>query len=172
MNHHECGRLFLAAKALFEKSHLVLLREGSFHAFTPESEFEKEVSEKLDPQYGRYIAWLLFSVGAENLAKASCVCAGIVRESPTGHYGTMGSYLRRVKGRLEGHLIRLSREANLGCDDKQKMTDGYLELIKIRNRDVHSYVFQVRQSHFGLAETHFVPAFNVLLETMQRNGHS
>ena len=171
MNHLECGKLFLAAKTLMEKSCLVLYQGSSFHACTDESAFEEYVSEKLDPQFGRYMAWLLFSVGAENLAKAACVCTGIVRESPTGHYGTMGIYLRRLKGRLEGRLIRLSRETGLTGDDKQKLTDGYLELIKIRNRDVHSYVYGVRRLHFAFAEAHFVPAFNVLLGTMQRNGH-
>ena len=171
MNHHECGNLFLAAKALMGKSRLVLYQGGSFHACTNESAFEKYVGEKLDPQYGRYMAWLLFSVGAENLAKAACVCAGVVRESPTGHYGTMGACLRRVKGRLEGHLVRLARETSLTGDDNKKLTDGYLELIKIRNRDVHSYVYGVRQLHFAFAEANFVPAFNVLVGTMQRNGH-
>ena len=171
MNHHECGKLFLAAKALMEKSRLVLYQGGSFHACTDESAFEKYVSEKLDPQYGRYMAWLLFSVGAENLAKAACVCAGVVRESPTGHYGTMGAYPRRVKGKLEGRLVRLSRKTGLTGDDNQKLTDGYLELIQVRNRDVHNYVYGVRGLHFPFVEAHFVPAFNVLLETMQRNWH-
>ena len=32
MNHHECGNLFLAAKALIEKSRLVPYQGGSFHA--------------------------------------------------------------------------------------------------------------------------------------------
>ena len=105
------------------------------------------------------------------MAKAACVCAGVVRESPTGHYGTMGACLRRVKGRLEGHLVRLARETSLTGDDNKKLTDGYLELIKIRNRDVHSYVYGVRQLHFAFAEANFVPAFNVLMGTMQRNGH-
>ena len=172
MNHHECGNLFLAAKALMEKSRLVLYQGGSFHACTDESAFEKYVGEKLDPQYGRYMAWLMFSVGAENLAKAACVCAAVVRESPTGNYGTMGAYLRRVKGRLEGHLVRLAQETCLTGDDNKKLTDGYLELIKIRNRDVHSYVYGVRQLHFAFAEANFVPAFNALVWTMQRNGHS
>ena len=30
MNHHECGNLFLAAKALMEKSRLVLYRSDVF----------------------------------------------------------------------------------------------------------------------------------------------
>ena len=171
MDHSECGKLFLAGRALMEKSCLVLYQADSFHACTDESAFEQYVSEEIDPQFGRYIAWLLFSVGAENLVKAACLCTGTIPVSPTGHYGTMGSYLRRWKGRLEGHLIRLCREMNLPSDDKQKLTNGYLELIKIRNRDVHSYVYGVRQLHFAFAEAHFVPAFNVLLGTMQRSDH-
>ena len=171
MDHRECGKLFLAARTLMEKSCLVLYQENGFHACSDQSAFEQYVNEELDPQFGRYIAWLLFSVGAENLAKAACLCTGTVAVSPTGHYGTMGSYLRREKGRLEGHLIRLTRKTNLTNEDKQKLTNGYLELIKIRNRDVHSYVYGVRRLHFGFAEAHFAPAFNVLLGTMQRNGH-
>ena len=171
MNHHVCGDLFLAAKALMEKSHLVLFKDGNFHACTNECAFEKYVGEQLDPQYGRYMAWVLFSVGAENLAKAACVCLGCVPKSPTGHYGTLGAYLRKVKGVLDGHLVGLAQKAHLTDDDRRKLTDGYLQLIKIRNRDVHSYVYGVRQLHFAFAEAHFVPAFNVLVGTMQRNGH-
>ena len=50
----------------------------------------KYVGEKLDPQYGRYMAWLLFSVGAENLAKAAaCVRASSESRPPdtTGRWG-------------------------------------------------------------------------------------
>ena len=172
MNHDVCGNLFLAAKALIEKSHLVLFQDASFHACTDECAFEEYVGEQLDPQYGRYMAWVLFSVGAENLVKGACVCSGRVPESPTGDYGTLGAYLRKVKGRLEGHLVRFAQETHLTDGDSRKLTDGYLELIKIRNRDVHSYVYGVRQLHFAFAEAHFVPAFNVLVGTMQRNGHS
>ena len=171
MNHHVCGELFLAAKALMEKSRLVLFRDGNFHARTDECEFEKNVAEQLDPQYGRYMAWVLFSVGAENLAKAACLCTGVVPVSPTGHYGAMEMYLRRKNGRLEGRLIRFGRETGLTSEEQQTLTDGYLELIKIRNRDVHSYVYGVRQLHFRFAEAHFVPAFNVLVDIMQCNGH-
>ena len=67
-----------------EKSRLVLYQDGSFHACTDESAFEKYVGDQLDPQYGRYMAWVLLSVGAENLPKAACVCSGDVPESPTG----------------------------------------------------------------------------------------
>ena len=68
-------------------------------------------------------------------------------------------------------MVRLARETSLTGDDNKKLTDGYLELIKIRNRDVHSYLYGVRQLHFAFAEANFVPAFNVLVGTMQRNGH-
>ena len=172
MNHHVCENLFLAAKALMEKSRLVSFQDGSFHACTDECAFEKYVGEQLAPKYGRYMAWVLFSVGAENLVKAACVCSGCVPESPTGHYGTLGAYLHKKKEKLDGHLVRLAQQTCLTDDDSKKLTDGYLELIEIRNRDVHSYVYGVRRLHFAFAEAHFVPAFNVLVGTMQCNGHS
>ena len=133
--------------------------------------FEKYVSEQLDPQYGRYIAWVLFSVGAENLAKAACVCSGCVPVSSDGHYGELGKYMRRVNGEPKGHLVRLALARYLTDSDRKALTDGYLKLIDIRNRDAHTYVPTVRHLNFPDVEKHFVPAFNILVRTMQCNGH-
>ena len=38
----------------------------------------------------------------------------------------------------------------------------------VRNRDLHNYVLGVRQEHFYLVKTVFVPSFNILLETFPR----
>ena len=82
MAHSTCGSLFEASKALLQCSGLIHWSGAVYVATHPaedDSEFEKYSRTKFDPAYGRYMCWLLFSVGAENLAKAACVCNEIVK---------------------------------------------------------------------------------------------
>ena len=82
MNHSTCKRLFKASKALLTSSGLVRWNGNTFVATHPtkdDSAFEKYARTKFHPCYGRYMCWVLFSVGAENLAKAACTCSGVVK---------------------------------------------------------------------------------------------
>ncbi len=81
MNHSECTKLLNAGRAMLEHSGLVEWNGEAFVATHPgndDSCFEKYARCTFDPDYGRYICWVLFSVGAENLAKAACVCNQVV----------------------------------------------------------------------------------------------
>ena len=78
MSHSKCDALFEASKALLEKSGLARWDDQTF-TFVPmypsddDFELEKHWKTELHSKFGRYMAWVLFSVGAENLAKAACV---------------------------------------------------------------------------------------------------
>ena len=78
MDHYECGNLFRAGRSLLESSGLVGFRGDSFVCKGDEEAFEELWKESLDPHFGRYMLWVWFSVGAENLVKAALVCNGLV----------------------------------------------------------------------------------------------
>ena len=82
LDHSTCEDLFGASKAMFKESGLVSWEDGKFvsvYGGESDDKFEKWLEKKFDHQYGRYICWVLFSVAAENLAKAACVCSGVVK---------------------------------------------------------------------------------------------
>ena len=82
MTHDECGSLFGAGKTLLENSGLVSYCGHSFVCKSHEDDIEEYWEENFDPKFGRYMAWVWFSVGAENLVKAALVCNGLVKGKP------------------------------------------------------------------------------------------
>ena len=75
MDHCKCSSLFNASKASLKLSGLIHWDGEKFVANHPANDdlgFEKYARTKFDHDYGRYICWILLSVGAENLAKAAC----------------------------------------------------------------------------------------------------
>ena len=80
MNHYECGNLFGASKSLLEGSGLVRNCGDSFACNSDQEGLERWWSGSFDAEFGRYMAWVWFSVGAENLVKATLVCNGLLEE--------------------------------------------------------------------------------------------
>ena len=87
MHHSDCKPLFEAGKALLVKSGLVCWDEQAF-IFAPkyqsndDTAFENWWKKAFHCEFGRYIAWVLFSVGSENLVKAACLCNGVLPKTP------------------------------------------------------------------------------------------
>ena len=162
MSHTSCQVLFEAGQALVAKSGLAKYSGAYFVACDDEAGFDEYWKREFHPEFGRYMAWVLFSVGAENLAKAACVCNGVVkaRDKPT-----LEQYLRT-------HFKKLYNLPGI-CDahDERSLVEGYECLREVRNRDAHSYRRDVRSADFSLVAHTFVPAFNVVLETMKNGGH-
>ena len=73
-----CDSLFEARKALLESTGLARCG-GQNLACEPmypgddDSAFKKHSKKEFHYKFGRYMAWVLFSVGAEKQAKAACV---------------------------------------------------------------------------------------------------
>ena len=82
MSHSDCQLLFEAGKALVEKSGLARYSGPYFVACEDREGFNEYWKEGFHPTFGRYMAWVLFVVGAENLAKAACVCNKVVKVDP------------------------------------------------------------------------------------------
>ena len=205
MSHSECDALFEASKALLEKSRLARWDEQTF-TFVPmypsndDLEFEKHWKTEFHSKFGRYMAWVLFSVGAENLAKAASVCNGVVRartsslgyprftelipvaewiDSVLNEDYTYGNVDRATKYNYQplekywkSHLPELCRRLDICDEGNRSLIAGYKYLTQaIRNRDAHSYVVDQRRKDFPAVEPILLPAFNILVETMKRNHH-
>lgn len=139
-----------------------------------DNEFEDWLKDRFDHNFGRYIGWVLFSVASENLIKAAFACMSISHEfSECPLNKTLDAILRKRKS-AEG-MVSLLREmcqfAGLDAVDIEALEAGYCNLKRIRNRDVHRYEREKRKYNFPSVENEFVPAFNILLSTMNNNGH-
>ena len=87
MMHDDCEPLFESSRALLEKSGLVHYSDYSFMSNKDEPVFENYWQKRFHPEFGRYMAWIWFSVGAENLLKAALVCRGRIKgkSEPLGY---------------------------------------------------------------------------------------
>ena len=167
MDQSEGNLLFEAGQALLVKSGLVCWDDPTF-AFASryqgdnDSEFEKWWKQTFHPKFGRYMAWVLFAVGSENLVKGACVYNGFGPKAGQPP-GTLGKCVNTLPALCKCRTICGERETIL--------TDGYKLLLKIRNRDAHSYKANKRKLNFQSVEKVFVPAFNILMGTMKPKPH-
>ena len=193
MKYYECEKLFEAGRCLLEGSGLVRYIEGSFSGNGDEDGLEERWRENFDPDFGRYMAWVWFSVGAENLVKAALVCNCLLkakkqndrypfyrpdtnretwvnevldcRRNAGGGYGDLG-WIWKCK------LRELSEKRGHTEVERNELKAAYKYLTQaIRNRDAHSYVANQRRRDFAAVEAVFVPAFNALVQAMNDNGH-
>jgi hypothetical protein len=190
------GRLQVtAALALLDRS--LLVKWSAFEMrFTPVSRetFEKSWRQ-IHPAFGRLMCWMLFSAGAELLAKGACLCAGLdfrrnrqVPSYPDGQletwsrdflsnwatigtvelpqYGTLGSLIYDQNNRPP-LLRQLCNVRGVASSDAELLLAAYTLLAKsIRNRDAHAYVPNVRDQHLSLVPELFVNCFNLLVAPM------
>lgn len=177
MYHSECGKLFCASTTLFKESGLI---EWDGNCFLPryagqgDNEFEEWLKGKFDHKFGRYISWVLFSVASENLIQAAFACMNLSHEfSKDPLNQTLDAILRKGNsGKGTPSLLReMCQFASLGTDDVETLEAGYIRLKGVRNRDVHRYKQNKRKYNFQAVEAEFVPAFNILVSSMETQGH-
>ena len=193
MSHYECRKLFEAGKSLLEGSRLVRYSNGIFLSNDDEEGLETYWKENFAPGFGRYMAWVWFSIGAEKLVKAALVCNGLLeakkqndsypvyrhdtdkenwvdevlstRRNAGGGYGNLGD-IWKFK------LRDLSEKRHHTEAEFKEMKAAYKYLTQaIRNRDAHAYVANQRRRDFLAFEPVFLPAFNNLVGTMKDKEH-
>lgn len=184
------GRLQVSAGlALLETSELVIW-DCDAERFDSVTFNEFECALKYFHQvFGRVICWIVFSAGAEFLAKGVCLLSDAERNEthirtqdcvpayPTpdvatwletfkpGSPGTLPTTNFGQIGNLyNGHLQSLCNTLNAPIPKKKRLIAAY-ELLgrTIRNRDAHAYVPRVRAEHFDLVSQLFIPSLNDLL---------
>ena len=176
-----------------EGSRLVQYSSGIFSSNGNEEDLEAYWKENFDQDFGRYMAWVWFAVGAENLVKAALVCNEILeakqqndsypvfwrdtdrvswvdevlgyRRNAGGGYGELGDIWRYK-------LDEMSEKRGIAEAERKGLTAAYKYLTQaIRNRDAHSYVANQRRRDFWTVEPIFMPAFNTLIRAMKDKGH-
>jgi len=152
---------------------------------TKEAEFESVSGhQKVQGEFGRLICWITFSVGAEYLAKGACLLNGrklakdvkvvrlpsqdieewirLVNANDPSIYECDISF--GVLGDVPvDKIVKSGRERNLVAAGFKLLSSA------VRNRDAHRYAQNVRAFHFHLVEKLFVPAFNVVLASLDQN---
>ena len=199
MTHSQCKDLFSAGRKLLEGSRLTCYCGGCFVTGEAQNAIERYWRENIDPQFGRYMAWVWFSVGAENLVKAALVCDGIIEDEPKNLGYPVYSPDQDKQSWVEMVLHPgKNTQGTLGSKEAQKHEFGTmgdiwrkkLDLLSIspaegrdlkaayryltdvvRNRDAHTYVKEQRFKDFQAVEGVFLPAFNILVQTMRNKGH-
>ena len=200
MTHSECRDLFGSSRTLLVKSGLVSYSGSDFVANDNECEFENYWARTFDAEFGRYMAWVWFSVGAENLVKSALVCCTPLTGRPIdlgypvfSHKLDKASWVDKVLQPQKGafgtdeaqkheycalgtiwdtKIYDLARRCNIPNIQSDELKAAYKYLTQvIRNRDAHSYVKKQRRKDFPAVEGIFVPAFNTLVKTMENNGH-
>lgn len=190
----EDGRLQVVAPAsLLENSRLVEWISSHAHFVSvPRDIFEYSIRRDVDPIFGRLICWILFSAGAEFLAKGICLLKGIEirseHEVPTHpssnlqtwilgfrkdwksqgvmkapNFGTLGDLLRNKKGGSAPLKMLCSRAGATAMQEDLLFVAYDLLRKTIRNRDAHAYIPNVRDSHYSLVPDLFCECFNLLL---------
>jgi hypothetical protein len=155
-----------------------------------QTDFESGDGHKqIHGEFGRLICWIAFGVGAEYLTKGVCMLKGhdlscdlnpilrlplssediknwiqlvkvndpSVREPAVG-FGTLGTLPEKMK-----KILKPGPNQDLVCASIKLLAST------IRNRDAHHYAQDVRAFHFHLVESLFVPAFNVLLASLNKD---
>jgi hypothetical protein len=189
------GRLQVTAGvSLLECSRLIEcnLTSGRFEPVAYEV-FEYAWRKAVDPVFGRLACWIMFSAGAEMLAKGVCLARKIelrsekrVPDYPHGgieawsagyfknrgadqgisatDYGTLANLISGGKKGLDPAFSRLFGIVHAKASDRTLLLVAYDFLrTTIRNRDAHAYVPNVRDDHFGLVKSLFLPPFDLLV---------
>lgn len=130
----------------------------------PHAEFETWLLGRGD--FARLASWVLFGVGAEYLAKGVCLAHQVGPEAKLNNHGylnmgTLGPYCIAAGGDTP-YLARL----DLPAPGRKAICDAYKRISKLRNRDVHTLNAGVRAGDLPYVEKDFVPAFNLLLDTL------
>ena len=149
--------------------------------------FENSGHPTVNRSLGRLICWLAFGVGGEYLAKGAGLLHGLEivddeakvlsppREFQDVHaWSTLARkqdpslYDKEVSLCNLGTLaVRFRKVAKL--QDRNFVASALSVLAsKFRNREAHKYVKDVRDKHYYLTATLFIPAFNLLLASLDQ----
>jgi len=106
----------------------------------------------IDPKFGRWLCWVAFGVGAENVVKG----AFAQRQYDLKQFGA-SLPLKTFLGMPDEHVEFVS-------------TAIFRLATEVRNRDAHEYVPNVRNNDFPYLASEFVPALNHILACLPGQG--
>lgn len=140
-------------------------------------------------EFGRLICWIVFSVGSEYLVKGVCSVNGMIPTSkPVLQIPSPGddidTWIQRVINRDAAIREHVTNSGGLGKANEYVRSSlklpprekdfayASIDLLRgtIRNRDAHRYAQNERAIHFHLVPNLLVPAFNILLGTLDEDA--
>jgi hypothetical protein len=132
---------------LVQWSHLASWNQFHLVAATDQGIFDSHWP-LIDPKFGRWLCWLAFGIGAENIVKG----AFKLKQREPGDFGASHPW-KRVLGMPDKYVTSV---------------EGAIHQLatKVRNRDAHEYVPGVRDKDFPDVATQFVPALNHILDCL------
>ena len=122
-------------------------------------------------EYGRVICWVTFSVGAEYLVKGYYILEKQMKGMQV--YDKKGEEVTEryiINAPLLKLLLIIDNFIEQGTES-QTIKKSLHHLRKfIRNRDIHSYEKDVRGNNLYLVKNKFLPAFNLMLASLDQSG--
>lgn len=182
-----------AGIVLLDSSLLVAWHKDECEFRTPASgEFEMNWRKRHSHPLGRLVCWMTFATGSEFLLKGVCLANEIelrkdmkIPSYPQGdlsawpsqflanwksrgvqkitNFGTLGDLTKQAKSKPSA-LAQLCSKSD-ASKEKTDLVLASVELLRrsIRNRDVHGYVPNVRESHHEFARL-LCGSFNILVQ--------
>ena len=133
-----------AARALLTRSCLVTFN-GNLIEARSQDEFEADHPQKMDPEYGRLMCWILFAVGSEYLIKGVLMAkytgvrtVMVIQATGEVKYPNLDPALTKVQG-----LKLMFTPANGSPTNIGQFLKTTLKII--RDRDVHYYAQDKRK---------------------------
>jgi len=157
-----------------------------------EDEFEESASghKEVHREFGRLICWIVFAVGSEYLAKGVCLLNG--RDPRRLKPGVLrvpyqdediDEWIQMAINRDVAILETITIFGDLGSINdllrtilksptERDVVFASIDLLRsrIRNRDAHEYARNKRAFHFHIVPDLLIPAFNILLATVDQEG--
>jgi hypothetical protein len=167
--------------ARFDAQQLVF-HAAEEHAF----EFGLEGHPGVHHEFGRLICWIAFSVGGEYLSKGTCLLKGcdltttVAAIRPPSWDEDLRVWAQLVNSRDPRVQVADTSLGTLGQapvnrilphgPDREFVSAAVRFLAStIRNRDAHRYAPNARAAHFRAVPLVLVPAFNILLGTLDQD---
>jgi hypothetical protein len=147
----------------------------------------ESVHRSIHAEFGRLICWIAFGVGGEYLVRGAFMLkeydptnsTNIIR--PPEQSENIQEWIQRVNRndpsiREPGFEYKMKLGGNLpwnkilSSESDRNLVWASVKLLagKIRNRDAHRYAENVRAFHFHVVKSLFVPAFNILLASVDQ----
>lgn len=145
----------------------------------------ENAATSMHSEFGRVMAWILFSVGYEYVLKGACLIRNLITpqskavlRAPTSGEN-LATWVNDVLGGSNSVLEQVSTTGPLGklpikklvqASAQPKLAQAAFNLLRdgMRNRDAHQYVKNVRAAHFDAVSQLFVPALNEVLRTLDQ----
>lgn len=174
-----------AGLALIECSKLAKWQPSSAALAPADGPAFENAATSMHSEFGRVMAWILFSVGCEYVLKGACLVHNLITPQskavlrPPKSGEDLATWVHDALVRSSSVLEQVPTTGMLGtlpikklvrASAQPKLARAAFDLLRdgMRNRDAHQYVKNVRAAHFKAVPKLFVPALNEVLGSLDQ----